>query len=85
LVIRLVLAAAVTMATVHKQMHQWTGQERKPNEGTQYMGAMLREQQRTGDHGKSEKDDSSAELRRRHPWSVTLPSKMVLRRHTRLP
>jgi hypothetical protein len=42
--------AAVTMAPVHEQMHQGTGEQRQPHQQPQYVGLMFGEQQYAGDN-----------------------------------
>jgi hypothetical protein len=46
--------AAATMPVV-EDMHQWTGEEEQIRQNSQHMGAVLREQQETGNGEKTVK------------------------------
>jgi hypothetical protein len=49
---------SVTVATVHEQMHQGTGEQRQPDQQPEYVGLMFGEQQRAGDNQEPGQDKS---------------------------
>jgi hypothetical protein len=53
----------MTVATVHEQMHQGTGEQRQPDQHSQHVGLMFGEQQRAGDNQESGQDKPDTGLR----------------------
>jgi hypothetical protein len=48
----------VAMSSMQEEMHQWTGEERKPDQESQHVSPVFGEQQRPGDGQKSDQDQA---------------------------
>jgi hypothetical protein len=47
----------MTVAAMHEDMHQRTGEQRQPNQQAQHVGLMLSEQQRASDNQKTDQNE----------------------------
>jgi hypothetical protein len=54
------MAVMPSVPAVHEDVHQRARQERKPNENSEHMCAMLGQQQRARDDQKSDQDEPRA-------------------------
>lgn len=50
----MVMASMASVAAMHKEMHQWAGQQEQERENAQHMGAMFGKEQCPADHKKAE-------------------------------
>jgi hypothetical protein len=50
----------VVLSVVHKEVHQWAGQQQKKRQHTEKMGAMFREHEKDGNRPKTEQRDGTA-------------------------
>jgi hypothetical protein len=67
------MVVMVSVATMHEQMHQGTGEQRQPDQHSQYVSLMFGEQQRTGDDQKPGQDKSDT-----ISWGHSFPRRPVI-------
>ncbi|OCK53626.1 hypothetical protein LMTR3_28455 [Bradyrhizobium sp. LMTR 3] len=70
--------ASMTVASVHEQMHQRTGEQRQPDQQPQDVGLMFGEQQRAGDDQEPGQNKADAGLQRHSLAGGLLMGRMIL-------
>jgi hypothetical protein len=50
----------VVLSVVHKEVHQWAGQQQNKRQHTEKMGSMFREHEKDGNRPKTKQRDSTA-------------------------